>query len=94
MNKVEKAAAGQVDADGGNSLTPLEMPGYAQPTLCLATVAEWAVRVIGEARYATRHVAEAGKHHDTGTFTRSTELGTVTGTTPVSFSRLLEQFPG
>lgn len=91
MNKVEKAAAGQV---GANGLTPLEMLGGAQPTLCLANAAEWAVRVIGEARYATRHVAEAGRHHDTGTFTRSTTLGTVPGTTPVSFSRLLAQFPG
>ena len=70
------------------------MPGLAQPALCLANAAEWAVRVIGEARYATRHAAEFGRHHDTGTFTRNTALGTVTGTAPLSFARLLAQFPG
>jgi hypothetical protein len=88
MNKVERAASGHT------GLAPLELTVPAQPALCLAQAAEWAVRVIAEARYATRHAAEFGRHHDTGTFTRSTATGTVAGSEPMAFSRLLEQFSG
>lgn len=94
MNKVEEVASRQVGADGRSGLAALEMPGSTMPTLCLAQAAEWAVRVIGEARYATRHAAEVGRHHDTGTFTRNTRIGSVAETTPSSFSRLLEQLEG